>query len=112
MLTGAREWFTAWLVREHPSLVGRYRALYGRGAYVPAEYRTWLARRVAPVLARHGLDRQSGGGARRLNAGSTPQQASGLPGDESAGFPAGSLPSRRPDPGGPSSGAAEQLALC
>src|SRR3954462_1347922 len=29
---GAREWFTAWLAREHPALVPRYRALYGRGA--------------------------------------------------------------------------------
>ncbi|PZA20903.1 intein-containing Rv2578c family radical SAM protein, partial [Modestobacter versicolor] len=63
---GAREWFTAWLAREHPSLVSRYRQLYGRGAYVPAEYRSWLAARVAPVLARHGLDRQSGGTARGL----------------------------------------------
>ncbi len=43
---GAREWFTAWLSREHPKLVGRYRTLYSRGAYVPAEYRSWLSARV------------------------------------------------------------------
>ena len=36
---GAREWFLAWLAREHPELVPRYRQLYARGAYVPAEYR-------------------------------------------------------------------------
>jgi hypothetical protein len=36
VLPGAREWFTAWLAREHPSLVSRCTALYGRGAYVPA----------------------------------------------------------------------------
>jgi len=77
---GAREWFLAWLEREHPDLVPRYRQLYRRGAYVPAEYREWLARRVAPILARHGLDRQRGGTAR------------GLPGDEEGTFPAGSLP--------------------
>ncbi len=106
---GAREWFTAWLVREHPALVGRYKALYGRGAYVPAEYRSWLARRVAPILARHGLDRQSGGSAR--GTGAAPPDT-GLPGDESVGFPAGSLPA--PRPAGPAAvgGEADQLTLC
>ena len=106
---GAREWFTAWLAREHPGLVGRYRQLYGRGAYVPAEYRSWLAGRVAPILARHGLDRQSGGVARGLDgvAGSS----LGLPGDESAGFPAGSLPGRAPDRVGAVE-EPEQLSLC
>jgi DNA repair photolyase len=111
---GAREWFTAWLAREHPGLLGRYKQLYGRGAYVPAEYRAWLAGRVAPVLARHGLDRQSGGTARGL-AGNTAGPAgsdSGLPGDESAGFPAGSLPVRLTAtiPAVPER--PEQLALC
>ncbi|WP_241175712.1 Rv2578c family radical SAM protein [Modestobacter sp. KNN46-3] len=104
---GAREWFTAWLSREHPGLVGRYRQLYGRGAYVPAEYRSWLAGRVAPVLARYGLDRQSGGVARGVDAGSS----LGLPGDESVGFPAGSLPTRRPEVA-PIDEAPEQLTLC
>jgi len=87
---GAREWFTAWLAREHPVLVPRYRSLYARGAYLPAEYRTWLARRVAPILARHGLDRHTGGAARGVDGGVD----TGLPGDESMGFPAGSLPVR------------------
>ena len=32
-----------------------YRRLYARGAYVPADYRVWLAARVAPLLRRHGL---------------------------------------------------------
>ena len=48
----------------HPELVPRYERLYARRAYVPAEYRQWLAGRVAPLLVRHGLDRQSGGAAR------------------------------------------------
>ena len=87
---GAREWFMAWLRAAHPELVPRYERMYARRAYVPAEYRAWLARRVAPLLARHGLDRQSGGVAR--GADGTP--ATGVPGDEEVGFPAGSLPAR------------------
>ena len=79
----------AWLVRAHPELVPRYEQLYARRAYVPAEYRTWLAQRVAPLLAEHGLDRQKGGAARQIDD----RIASGVPGDEEVGFPAGSLPS-------------------
>jgi DNA repair photolyase len=88
---GAREWFSAWLAREHPSLVGRYRQLYRGGAYVPAEYRSWLAERVTPLLRRHGLDGRSGGAARGAEA------PSGVPGDDEAAFPAGSLPPARDD---------------
>jgi DNA repair photolyase len=86
---GAREWFMAWLTSAHPELVPRYEQLYARRAYVPAEYRTWLSQRVAPLLARHGLDRQKGGAARNVDAAI----ATGVPGDEEVGFPAGSLPS-------------------
>ena len=85
---GAREWFMAWLGRAHPELLPRYEQLYARRAYVPAEYRTWLARRVAPLLAAHGLDGQRGGAARKIH----PRTATGVPGDEEVGFPAGSLP--------------------
>ena len=85
---GAREWFMAWLRGAHPELVPRYEQLYARRAYVPAEYRTWLQQRVAPLLRKHGLDRQSGGSAR----GATDAIATGVPGDEEVGFPAGSLP--------------------
>jgi DNA repair photolyase len=77
---GARQRFFAWLERTHPELLPRYRRLYGRGAYVPAEYRTWLAARVAPLLARHGLDRQAGGQARRVSAGEA-SGTTGVPGD-------------------------------
>jgi DNA repair photolyase len=106
---GAREWFMAWLARAYPELVPRYEQLYARRAYVPAEYRTWLAKRVAPLLTAHGLDRQKGGAARRI--------ADGVPGDEEVGFPAGSLPSERlpvqaaarGEPAQPPAG--EQLAL-
>jgi DNA repair photolyase len=117
---GAREWFMAWLSREHPDLAPRYQQLYARRAYVPAEYRTWLTQRVAPLLAKHGLDRQSGGTARKAD----PAIAAGVPGDPEVGFPEGSLPTAslpgvrpkggaRPQrPGGsPVLGAGDQLAL-
>jgi DNA repair photolyase len=52
---GTREWFHAWLAREHPELLERYAALYRRGAYVAPDYRRDLAARVGPMLARHGL---------------------------------------------------------
>lgn len=56
--TGAREWFFAWLEREHPELLDRYLRLYpARQAYAPPEYRRWLAARVHPLLRRHGLER-------------------------------------------------------
>ncbi|MBX7434053.1 Rv2578c family radical SAM protein [Mycobacterium sp. Y57] len=57
-LRGAtRGWFMDWLARDHPDLVGEYRRLYRRGAYLPAEYREMLRRRVAPLVSRHGLAR-------------------------------------------------------
>lgn len=52
---GAREWYFQWLERNHPSLVGPYRRLYGRGAYASDEYRAWLADRATAAAARHGL---------------------------------------------------------
>lgn len=87
---GAREWFLAWLSREHPALVPRYREFYRRGAYVPAEYRTWLSQRVAPILARHGLGRQASGQARGV--GGAGETVRGIPGDDEGEFPSGSLP--------------------
>jgi DNA repair photolyase len=102
---GAREWFLGWLARERPALVPRYRELYRRGAYVPAEYREWLARRVAPLLARHGLDRQRGGRVRGIDGAA----ATGAPGDGEGGFPAGSLPPQPPP--SPAGDGPEQLSL-
>ncbi len=63
-LRGAtRPWFMAWLARSHPDLVGPYRQLYRRGAYLPADYRNMLRDRVAPLVRRHRL-----GGAPRYPA--------------------------------------------
>jgi len=59
-LRGAtRPWFMAWLARTHPELVGVYRELYRRGAYLPADYRAELRDRAAPLLARYRLTGQS-----------------------------------------------------
>ncbi len=55
---GAREWFLAWLAREHPELVPRYERLYRGGSYVARPYRDWLADRFREAVARHGLDRR------------------------------------------------------
>ena len=114
---GARAWFMTWLAREHPQLVPRYERLYARRAYVPDEYRSWLSERVEPVLARYGLDRQSGGTARQADE----PVRTGVPGDEEVGFPAGSLPTggmpgvrpkqELPNPPPPAPPAAEQLSL-
>ncbi|WP_125611565.1 Rv2578c family radical SAM protein [Specibacter cremeus] len=76
---GTREWFMAWLAREHPELVGRYRRLYGTGAYAPKDYRQWLAARVAAAKRRHGFGGGDGfaHGARRAEG---PHPAGNLPG--------------------------------
>ncbi|MGZ5392993.1 MAG: Rv2578c family radical SAM protein [Mycobacterium sp.] len=50
-----RGWFMAWLARSHPELVGVYRELYRRGAYLPSDYKKMLHDRVSPLIARHGL---------------------------------------------------------
>jgi DNA repair photolyase len=75
---GAREWFLQWLERERPELLPRYRVMYGRGAYVSAEYRRWLRRRVRPLVARYGL-----AGSARIEPSHVAQDG---------GFPSGSLP--------------------
>ncbi|HEX6353812.1 intein-containing Rv2578c family radical SAM protein [Actinophytocola sp.] len=54
---GAREWFAAWLAREHPTLVPKYRRLYAKGSDADIGYRRWLGTRVGPLLRRHGLDK-------------------------------------------------------
>ncbi|WP_127125611.1 Rv2578c family radical SAM protein [Georgenia sp. SYP-B2076] len=56
---GAREWYLAWLQREFPGLVPRYRRLYGSGAYAPKEYRQWLGERTARAHRMHGFDRRA-----------------------------------------------------
>ena len=59
-----RGWFMSWLTRAHPQLVGQYRELYRRGAYLPRSYRDVLRARAAPLIAKYGL----GGDQRRSDA--------------------------------------------
>ncbi len=54
--TGAREWFWRYLGEFHPELTGQYAELYRNGAYVLRSYSADLARRVSPLLSKHGLD--------------------------------------------------------
>ncbi len=54
-----RGWFMSWLSQTHPQLVGGYRELYRRGAYLPPWYRDELRARAAPLIARHGLGDES-----------------------------------------------------
>lgn len=70
---GVKEWFARWLRAHRPDLIPRYRELYGDGAYAPREYRRWLASRIKPLIAAHGLERapedpNTGSVASRANA--------------------------------------------
>lgn len=66
---GAREWYRAWLAREHPRLVPLYRELYGRGSYAPESYQRIVTTAVQEIAARHGLNRP--GSPRRTERSST-----------------------------------------
>ncbi|HUB53593.1 MAG TPA: Rv2578c family radical SAM protein [Mycobacterium sp.] len=65
-----RGWFMSWLARTHPQLVGPYRELYRRGAYLPPSYREELRARAAPLVAKYRLS----GDQRRFDA-APPQPA-------------------------------------
>jgi DNA repair photolyase len=78
---GAREWFWAWLEREHPELVPRYREVYGDGSYAAKEYRAWLAERIRPLLRRYGLERQP-----RIDPATGVVRAAELPAHAAAGI--------------------------
>ncbi|MCS5723715.1 Rv2578c family radical SAM protein [Herbiconiux sp. CPCC 203407] len=54
---GVKQWFLAWLAREHPELMAPYARIYAKGPYAPEEYRRWLGERMRPLLHKHGLDR-------------------------------------------------------
>ncbi|MGQ0837443.1 intein-containing Rv2578c family radical SAM protein [Actinokineospora sp.] len=73
---GAREWFAAWLAREHPALVPLYRRVYGRGTNADIRYRRALATRIAPLLRRHDMaPKPSADGDARWPGGSLPAGA-------------------------------------
>nr|WP_240189162.1 Rv2578c family radical SAM protein [Nakamurella flavida] len=76
---GAREWFLRWLGQHHPELTETYLRLYAHGSTLPRPYRERLQATVRELARSHGL-------------ASGTDQLRGLPGDETAGFPAGSMP--------------------
>jgi DNA repair photolyase len=63
---GAREWYYAWLNRQHPSLVQRYRELYGRGSYAPRTYTEQVYAQVRELSHKHRVGASSPRRARRL----------------------------------------------
>ncbi|GAA2249704.1 Rv2578c family radical SAM protein [Herbiconiux moechotypicola] len=54
---GVKQWFFAWLGREHPELLPAYSKLYGARTYAPKEYTDWLAERIRPLIRKHRLHR-------------------------------------------------------
>jgi DNA repair photolyase len=58
---GAREWYMAWLEREFPALLARYRELYGRGSYARKAYQEDVVARVRAAAERHGLNKPRNG---------------------------------------------------
>lgn len=63
---GAREWFMAWLGRQHPDLVPHYEHLYGRGAYAPKAYQQRIADQVREFAQRYDIGRAHPGDTRRI----------------------------------------------
>ena len=63
---GAREWYAAWLRREHPALAPRYRELFRGGSYLPKAYQDELGARVRMAARRHGLAPFAPGEARSV----------------------------------------------
>jgi DNA repair photolyase len=64
---GAREWYAAWLAREHPRLVPRYRELFRNGSYLPQAYQREVEARVRMAARRHGLHRAALGATHRMD---------------------------------------------
>ncbi|WP_328710068.1 radical SAM protein [Microbispora hainanensis] len=56
---GAREWYMGWLEREHPGLVPRYQALYGKGQVAEDGYRRRIAEQVRVLAETYGIGRDA-----------------------------------------------------
>ena len=59
---GAREWYRAWLQREHPHLVSLYGRLYGERSYAPKSYQDSVLSLVTDAKRRHGVIRKEPAG--------------------------------------------------
>lgn len=63
---GAREWFMAWLERNHPHLVRRYERLYAEGAYAPKWYQRRITGQVHELAQEYGMGPTRAGLPRRI----------------------------------------------
>jgi DNA repair photolyase len=79
---GAREWYTAWLTREHPALLPRYEQLYGRGSYAPTAFQQAVSSRVHDLAQKYGIGRANPKEARRVRARKAPATPPPLPAAE------------------------------
>ncbi len=61
---GTRDWYLRWLNENHPALLPRYRALYGRGSYAPKDYQAEISGRVRELARRYGVGATTPAGAR------------------------------------------------
>jgi DNA repair photolyase len=82
--SGAREWWQAWLRREHPDLLGRYAELFGERAYAPKAYQAGVTARVRAAAARHGVGRGAARRAPTAGAGTASVSATDPPAPSAA----------------------------
>ncbi|MET0694774.1 MAG: Rv2578c family radical SAM protein [Propionibacteriaceae bacterium] len=104
-----KEWFLAWLERERPALLPRYRELYVRGSSAEEGYRRQLDARMTVLRRRHGLQDRSMGGTERPAADRFSLRRFGPRGPRSEGTGAGDAGA--PAPRGLVSNPAEQPEL-
>jgi DNA repair photolyase len=71
--TGAREWYLRWLEATRPDLVGRYRDLYGRGAYAPKAYQAEVAAKVHDLARKYRVGASTPQAARRVRPSEPPE---------------------------------------
>ena len=62
---GAREWYLAWLGREHPDLVTRYRRLFGSGSYQASAVQRETTARVRSAARHYGIGSSGANEARQ-----------------------------------------------
>ena len=63
---GAREWFMAWLVENHPELVPKYERLYARGSYAPKAYQEDVYAKVYEFSENFGVGKTTPTNTRRI----------------------------------------------
>ena len=65
---GTRDWYLRWLKENHPALLPRYRALYGRGSYAPKDYQAEISGQVRELARHYGVGATTPAGARSVGA--------------------------------------------